>query len=877
MLIVSTRKTSLSLFFTVLCGIVVFITATELFSQRGMSVTVRMESGEELTLYKDSYALVIGNGSYPAKNGWNPLPGAVNDAKEVTEVLKRQGFNVTPQIDVTKAEFNKAFSDFIYKSGTDKDNRLLFYYAGHGYTTKSAIGEDLGYLVMLDTPHPENEAEFDLYSIDMVKFVSDSKKIHAKHVLFMFDSCFSGTVLNLRNRVTPPHITDRIKNPVRQFITAGRADEPVPDRSEFKKAFLNLLEGRVEEPTPDGYLTGIELGDYLYRTVPKFSQGQHPQHGKIHDQQLNTGDFVFVLPQSRQNGNEDDGIELDTIATLNITSAPGGAAVYVDGTLIGTTPVQGYQIDTGVQLEKQVNVGLELSGYKSRVRKITLKGGQQFPWDVPLEKMKREPVLSKPEPNPLQPKSIDDVQINKKKNVTYLALVSDNSDTLVPINDTREWSGWNGWFWEKTRDEQLTEPPAGFSGYYADRFNHWFYSHAESKIVYDVSGNDYFKFEGYLITPNSCIETIELIWLVDDRMVYNSGRIRTFEPLYITFNIPTDAKTITMKVTDGGDGLHCDHWILGNPRLLQTEQSGLPKLKPTMPQTTLENDVTLNEKARSPSPNVPQTILGKDGVPMVLIPAGEFQMGSNYDSNQQPVHTVHVDAFYMDVHEVTVGQYNQFVRATRHRAPPAPGYLLTDRHPIVNVSWHDAMAYAKWAGKRLPTEAEWEYAARGGLEGQQYPWGNTPPDGTQCNFADKNLSRIWNEESMVEVAGNLFRAGDDPSDKSSDDGYIYAAPVGCYQPNGYGLYDMAGNVSEWCFDAYDENFYASSPQENPIASISIRDPENNKITINELRVSRGGSWVFPARAVQVSSRSNGARSTGVWTTNGFRCVQSVTP
>ena len=400
MFIASRRK--IFLFFCVFCSAIVFITATELFPQRGMSVTVRMESGEELALYKDSYALIIGNGDYPAKNGWNPLPGAVNDVTEVAEVLERHGFNITLKIDVTKAEFNKAFSEFIYKSGKENDNRLLFYYAGHGYTTKSATGEDLGYLVMLDTPHPENEAEFDLYSVDMVKFVSDSKKIHAKHVLFMFDSCFSGTILNLRNRVTPPHITDRIKNPVRQFITAGRADEPVPDRSEFKKAFLNLLEGRVEEPTPDGYLTGVELGDYLYRTVPKFSQGQHPQHGKIHDQQLNTGDFVFVLPQNRQDGNRNNDLELDTIATLNVISTPGGAAVYVDGILIGTTPVRNYQIDTGVRLKKQVNVGLELSGYKSRVRRITLKGGQQFPWDGHLEEMEREPVPSKPEPNLLK-------------------------------------------------------------------------------------------------------------------------------------------------------------------------------------------------------------------------------------------------------------------------------------------------------------------------------------------------------------------------------------------------------------------------------------------------------------------------------------------
>ena len=241
----------------------------EVSAQHITKIIVHTEDGTELALYNDSYALVIGNGAYSAKNGWKPLSRAINDVKEVTEVLERHGFNVTLKIDVTKAEFNKAFSEFIYKSGKDKDNRLLFYYAGHGYTTKSAIGEDIGYLVMLDTPSPENAAEFDLYSVDMVKFVSDSKKIHAKHVLFMFDSRFSGTILNLQNQDIPLPITERIRNPVRQFITAGHPDEPVPDRSVFKKAFLNLLEGRVEEPLPDGYLTGVELADYLYRAVPR--------------------------------------------------------------------------------------------------------------------------------------------------------------------------------------------------------------------------------------------------------------------------------------------------------------------------------------------------------------------------------------------------------------------------------------------------------------------------------------------------------------------------------------------------------------------------------------------------------------------------------
>ena len=658
------------LFYSILCGAILLAFSTQLFSQHGMNVTVRTESGEDLDLYKDSYALVIGNGFYPEEKGWHPLPGAVEDVMEVAEVLERQGFEVTLKIDVTKSEFTEAFSEFIYESGENKDNRLLFYYAGHGYTTKAVTGEDLGYLVMLDTPSPENAAAFDLYSVDMVKFVSDSKKIHAKHVLFIFDTCFSSTVLNLGNSEEPPfHITDEINNSVRQFITAGRTDEPMPDRSKFKKAFLDLLGGRVAEPSPDGYLTGVELANYLYRTVPKFSPGQQPQYGKINDPQLNTGNFVFVIPKS--------GIELDTIATLNITSTPSGATVYVDSITIGTTPIHGYQIDTGVRLEKEVNVGLELSGYKSRVKKMTLRGGQQFPWAVHLEEM-------------------------------------------VP-------------------------------------------------------------------------------------------------------------------------------------------QTVLPKSDPDVPETTVEEV----EKDL----NAPQTIVGNDGAEMVLIPAGNFEMGHDGNANTKPVHTVYIDAFYIDKYEVTVGQYNQFVLATGHSRIDGQLYQYspTDQHPVVGVTWHDAMAYAKWAGKRLPTEAEWEKAARGGLVRKWQAWGDAALDGTQCNFADMSLGRAWQGKWE-----------EDWSDKNLDDGFAFASPVGSYPPNGYGLYDMAGNVWEYCFDAYDKNFYANSPRRNPVAQIIVKDGQNNIVAINKLRVSRGASWYDAPSGIWVASRLGvDPRSTAF--NRGFRCAKSVDP
>ncbi len=722
MFTVSHGKILLFLFCGFLSATMQLIAIPEGTAQHDMNITVRTEAGEAIPLYKDSYALVIGNGAYPTKNGWKPLTRTVNDVKDVAEVLERHGFDVTLKINVTTIEFNKAFSEFIHEAGKDKNNRLLFYYAGHGYTTQSALGENLGYLVMLDTPSPENTQAFDLYSIDIAKLVTDSKKIHAKHVLFMFDSRFSSTILNLKNQATPPHITDRTQNPVRQFITAGRADEPVPSRSVFKMAFLNLLEGRVEEPLPDGYLTGGELADYLYRTVPALPEGQHPQHGKIYDSRLNTGDFVFVLPQNN-NWQTEKTAEVDTVATLDITTTPKGATVYIDRVFVGRTPLQGHQIDTGVHLEKSVYVGIEFPDYKSRVRKVPLTGGQQFSWDVDLEKMERAKVSSQPELNPSQ----TDLTENRQ---------TDTSDPSDPAVDSDSF--------EKQSD---------------------------------------------------------------------------------------------------------------------------------VPQAIIEDDTASTAETLSPSSNVPQTILGEDTAPMVLIPAGEFQMGSDThtigNAATRPMHVVYLDAFYIDKYEVTVGQYNQFVLATNHRPLPdwVHRYSRTDAHPVIGVSWHDASAYAKWAGKRLPTEAEWEKAARGGLIQKNYAWGDSAVNGTQCNFADKNLRIIWDREREPE---------DNWADENLDDGYAYTAPIGSYPPNGYGLYDMVGNVWEWCFDVYDRNFYANSPDTNPIAEILIRDGANNIVAVNKLRVIRGTSWYDGVPSVWIASRL-GQSPEGQVISVGFRCVKSVTP
>ena len=274
--------------------------------------------------------------------------------------------------------------------------------------------------------------------------------------------------------------------------------------------------------------------------------------------------------------------------------------------------------------------------------------------------------------------------------------------------------------------------------------------------------------------------------------------------------------------------------------------------EPIEAQPTKEKDMAVDDETRE------RITWEKDGSEMVLIPAGMFEMGDamneleNRMKDAQPVHRVELDAFYMDVYEVTVGQYKKFLTETGHSALPdeVTKFSPTDSHPVVGVSWYDAEAYCRWVGKRLPTEAEWEYAARGGLVGKRYPWGGTEPDGRQCNYADKSadatlrqLNKDWTWAEM-----------------GVDDGYARCAPVGKYSPNGYGLYDISGNVYEWCSDWYGENYYSNSSSKNPLGPGT-----------GTKRVWRGGGWGFNAAYLRVAYRNCYSPARRYYRI-GFRCV-----
>jgi sulfatase modifying factor 1 len=305
---------------------------------------------------------------------------------------------------------------------------------------------------------------------------------------------------------------------------------------------------------------------------------------------------------------------------------------------------------------------------------------------------------------------------------------------------------------------------------------------------------------------------------------------------------------------------------------------------------------------------------------MVWVPGGEFTMGTDSDlgwPDEKPAHRVRVDGFWMDETDVTNAQFREFVEAMRYvttaekppditeimkqvapgtappsgdqlqpgsldftptsgpvslndfsqwwkwtlganwRHPEGPGSNIDGRddHPVVHVSWDDAVAYAKWAGKRLPTEAEWEFAARGGLEGKPYVWGDEKPSDTAIH------ANIWQ--------------GEFPYKNTALDGYERTSPVRAFAPNGYGLYDMSGNVWQWCGDWYQRDLYRQRAGKgvivNPLGPAQTHDPAQ---AFMPQRVQKGGSFLCNdsyCSRYRPSARHGCSPDTGM-SHVGFRCV-----
>jgi len=263
---------------------------------------------------------------------------------------------------------------------------------------------------------------------------------------------------------------------------------------------------------------------------------------------------------------------------------------------------------------------------------------------------------------------------------------------------------------------------------------------------------------------------------------------------------------------------------------------------------------------------------------MIHIPGGAFVMGSTSPAtaDQRPAHTIHIDSFWLDQTPVTNRQFEQFAQRTGYQTtaeqqgysqvynpitgawqkiqgadwqhPKGPTSSLVGRqnYPVVHVSWYDAVAFAAWAGKRLPTEAEYEFAARAGVDDCRYPWGRTL-------------------KTYQQFQANYWQ-GPFPGKNRGEDGFLGLSPVKTYPPNRFALYDIAGNAWQWCADWYQADYYGHSPTKNPTGP-----------TRGENRVRRGGSWLTRVTDIdndplRVANR-NHAPPTQTSNQTGFRCVR----
>ena len=259
-------------------------------------ISIKDINGTEVGIYDESHALVIGGSDYTG--GWPKLPGVEKDIILVKDALEAKGFNVVLVKNPNNQGLENAFEEFIQKYGYKSNNRLLFYFAGHGYTVKPKYGgEELGYIVPVDAPNPYVDLnQFRRDAMSMQRIEEYAMSIDAKHALFIFDSCFSGSLFAL-SRAVPEYISYKTAKPVRQFITSGSADEKVPDTSIFRQQFIAALDGEGDQ-NGDGYLTGAELSEFIFKNVVNYSRGaQHPQYGKIRNPNLDKGDFVFRMAQ----------------------------------------------------------------------------------------------------------------------------------------------------------------------------------------------------------------------------------------------------------------------------------------------------------------------------------------------------------------------------------------------------------------------------------------------------------------------------------------------------------------------------------------------------------------------------------------------------
>ncbi len=661
---------------------------------KGLQVFVKDRQGKQVGLYKESHALLIGVGNYTG--GWPRLESVPGEIDLLEKALVRQGFDVKKVMDPDSDKLFAAFDNFIDEHGFGPDNRLLFFYSGHGHTRKQG---NKGYLVPADAPDPRyDEQGFYRKSLGMNQILTWSRRIEAKHALFLFDSCFSGTIFKSKALPThPPHISHLTSRSVRQYISAGSAGEEVPAKSVFTPLVIRALEGKGDL-NRDGYVTGTEMGLYLQKEVTQYDAGQHSQYGKIRDTDLDEGDFVFLLASSGEVTDTKAPVSVGPRGRLTVTANVSGAMVYVDGRLVGGVPL----------ISKDVSAGSHR------------------------------------------------VEVRKEGHETYGAAIDVAPGRLLSL------------------EACLVGQGAGSCRLFVDA------------------------------TPSGA-----LIRILNIGPKFHQGIELSPGKYHVEATAPGHAgQTRWVTLTAGEDKR------IG---FVLSAKKAVAAAQPAKPSTA-----AASSSSREPEARVTNSI----GMKFVYIKPGTFMMGSpssepGRDDDERWHQVAITKGYYFQITEVTQGQWKRVMGSN-----PSTFKNCGDTCPVESVSWNDAQEFIQMLNHmeghtkyRLPTEAEWEYAARAGTRTPYCFGANLSKD--QANFG-----KDYNQTTQTTV------------------------PVGGFAANAWGLHDMHGNVWEWCRDWYGN--YPTGPVTDPVGPSS-----------GEYRVYRGGSWSHDAggcRSAYRGRRRPGSRS-----------------
>ncbi len=779
---------------TALC-LLVFLSAPASGQTRGAGGVVRVntQTGNSMELYRGSYALLIGISKYQF---WPSLESVPGEIAEVGRALRSQGFVVRTLHDPNSKQLENAFEDFIGKYGYSTDNRLLFFYSGHGASREDGT---MGYLVPADAPLIRKDPTgFKRKAISMSQVLTWCREMEAKHALFLFDSCFSGSIFESKGvGERPPYITQYTAKPVRYFITAGGPKEQVPAQSTFTPSFVRGLRGEADI-NKDGYITSTELGMYLHDKVMHYRTGQTPQHGKIRDPKLDAGEFVFVLDGAATGGEAQpvtprvDDPKSQKIARL----IKEGDALFATGNLStprGSNAAQRYQ---AVLMLDPLNRNAQ-----SGLRRII---GKYVAW---AESRIKAGHFDKAE--------------------EYL-----NRADQVREGDQRVMA-----MWDKLHEARQK---------------------AKVSVVEEKMRLEEARLRAEAERKRK--EQAEAERKKREREWAETELKRKLEEQRLAELRRKEAEELERKRMEAAEAERKRK--LEEKRLAELRRlAALEKERIRKEAEERKRREKEREKERHPA-SIKKSFTNYFGMKFIKIPAGYFTMGSPLSEagryKRENQHGVNISRpFYMQTTEVTQGQWRAVMGSN-----PAHFKHCGDNCPVEMVSWDDAQRFIRRLNKksgvskyRLPTEAEWEYAARAGAKGATF----SSRFRIISNNNAKGLSPYawYGGNSCASYKG--ASGCDKWPDKQISCSTCGTHPVAQKRPNQWGLYDMLGNVHEWVNDWY--GLYPSSPVSNP------QGPSNGKE-----RVTRGGSWTHYAKACRLAYR--GSAKTGYKKSNlGFRVAR----